>query len=176
MQTEHIDERLPFTEDEFYRAIRLVESDAEAREAAAFVVQMVRQAKEQGEAARLAVAAGSQSSGGASWVIEDGVFALLALVTDDLWMRVDAYMRAQWEELREQWLRNGLYRPGGVVLREPTPEVHAEVEARLTATAAEWEDLLGRRGADPDRSRNYPPHRGGRVGGLSPPSPPFRCF
>lgn len=144
MQTEYIDEQLPFSEDEFYRAFRLVESDGEAREAAAFVVQVVHRAKEQDKAARLAVAAGSQTSGGATWVIGDEAFALLALVSDDLRARVDAYMRAQWEELREQWLRNGLYRPGGVILREPTPEVHAEVEARLAATAAEWEKLLER--------------------------------
>lgn len=153
MQTEYIDERLPFSEDEFYRAFRLVESDGEAREAAAFVVQVVREANEQDVASRLAVATGSQTSGGATWVIGDGVFALLALVSDDLRARVDAYMRAQWEELREQWLRNGLYRPGGVVLREPTPEVHAEVDARLAATAAEWGELLERTRADLDSQR-----------------------
>jgi hypothetical protein len=144
VRTEYIDEGLPFSEDEFYRAFRLVESDAEAREAAAFVVEVVRQANEQDEASRLAVATGSQTHGGVTWVIEDGVFALLALVSDDLRARVDAYMRAQWQELREQWLRNGLYRPGGVILREPTPEVYAEVDARLAATAAEWGELLER--------------------------------
>jgi hypothetical protein len=150
VQTEYIDEQLPFSEDEFYHAFRLVESDGEAREAAAFVVRVVRQANEQDEAARLAVATGSQTSGGATWVIGDGAFALLAFVSDDLRARVDAYMRAQWEQLREQWLRNGLYRPGGVILREPTPEVHAEVDARLAATAAEWEELLERTRAGVD--------------------------
>jgi hypothetical protein len=151
VQTEHIDKQLPFTEDEFYRAFRLVESDTEARTAAAFVVQVVRQASEQDEAARLAVANGSQKSGGGGWVIGDGAFALLALVSDDLRVRVDAYMRAQWEELREQWLRDGLYRPGGVFLREPTPEVHAEVEARITATVADWSELLERTRAEVKR-------------------------
>jgi hypothetical protein len=150
VQTEYIDEQLPFSEDEFYRAFRLVEADGEARAAAAFVVQVVREANKQDEASRLAVANGSQTSGGATWVIGDGAFALLALVSDDLRARVDAYMRAQWEELREQWLRNGLYRPGGVILREPTPEVHAEVDARLAATAAEWGELLERTRADVD--------------------------
>jgi hypothetical protein len=149
--TKYIDEQLPFSEDEFYRAFRLVESEGKAREAAAFVVQVVRQANEQDKAARFAVATDSQTSGGATWVIGDGAFALLALVSDDLGARVDAYMRAQWEQLREQWLRNGLYRPGGVILREPTPEVHAEVEARLAATAAEWEELLERTRAGVER-------------------------
>lgn len=153
MTTEYIDERLPFSEDEFYRAFRLMESDEEAREAAAFVVQVVCDANKQDEASRLAVANGSRTSGGASWVVADGAFALLALVSDDLRVRVDAYMRAQWEELREQWLRNGLYRPGGVILREPTPEVHAEVDARLATTAAEWAALLERTRADVDSQR-----------------------
>lgn len=154
MQTEYIAEQLPFTEAEFYRAFRLVQSDGEAREAAAFVVQVVQRAKEQDKAARLAVAAGSQASGGATWVIGDEAFALLALVSDDLGARVDAYMRAQWEQLRERWLRNGLYRPGGVILREPTPEVHAEVDARLAATAVEWGELLERTRADVNSQRD----------------------
>lgn len=153
MQTEHIDKQLPFTEDEFYRAFRLVESDTEARATAAFVVQVVRNGNEQAESARLAVAAGSQTSGGGGWVIEDGAFALLALVSDDLRVRVDAYMRAQWEGLRAQWLRDGLYRPGGVFLREPTAEVQAEVEARIAATAGEWEELLDRTRAEVKRGR-----------------------
>jgi hypothetical protein len=165
VQTEYIDEQLPFSEDEFYRAFRLVESDREAREGAAFVVQVVRQATEQNEAARLAVAAGSQNSGGVSWVIGDGAFALLALVSEDLRVRVDAYMRTRWEEWREQWLRGGLYRPGGLVLRDPTPEVYAEVEARIAATAAEWSELLERTRADVQSRAGEP------VGDEPPPWP-----
>lgn len=145
MQTEYINEELPFSEEEFYRAFRLVESDREAREGAASVVQAVRDANEQAERARFAIAAGSQdgsSTGVASWVIGDGAFALLALVSDDLRVRVDAYMREQREGQREQMLRNGLYRPGGVILRAPTSEVHAEVEARIADAAAEWSALV----------------------------------
>lgn len=147
MLTEYIDEQLPFSEEEFYRAFRLLESDTEAREGAAFVVQVVREANEQAERARLAIAAGSQDGSStrvASWVIGDGAFALLALVSNELRVRVDAHMRAQWEGQREQLLRNGLYRPGGVILRAPTPEVHAEVEARITEAAAEWGALVER--------------------------------
>lgn len=146
MQTEYIDaQELPFSEEEFYRAFRLVESEREARDAAAFVVQVVRKANEQAERARLAVAADSPDGGGVpSWVIGDGAFALLTLVSDDLRVRVEAYMRAQWEGLREQWLRDGLYRPGGVLLREPTPEV----DARITEAAAEWRELVERTRAE----------------------------
>jgi hypothetical protein len=148
VQTEYIDEQLPFSEEEFYRAFRLLESEREAREGAEFVVQVVREANEQAERARLAIAAGGQDGrstiGVASWTIGDGAFALLALVSDDLRVRVDAYMRAQREGQREQLLRNALYRPGGVILRAPTPEVHAEVEARIAESAEEWSALVER--------------------------------
>lgn len=145
LQTEHIDEHLPFSEEEFYRAFRLLESDREAREGAAFVVRAVREANEQAERARLALASGSRdgrSMGVPTWFIGDGAFALLALVSDDLRVRVDAYKRAQWEAEREQLVLNGLYRPGGVVLREPTSEVYAEVDAQLAEMAAEWRELV----------------------------------
>lgn len=145
MQTDYIDEQLPFSEEEFYLAFRLVESEREAREGAAFVARVVREANEQAERARLALAAGSQDGGETAvptWIIGDGAFALLALLSDDLRARVDAYMRAQIEGQREQWLRNGLYRPGGMILREPTPEVHAEVEARIAELEEEWRRLV----------------------------------
>lgn len=156
MQTEYIDERLPFSEEEFYYAFRLLESDREAREGAAFVVQVVREANEQAERARLALASGSRdgkSVGVPTWFIGDGAFALLALVSDDLRVRVDAYKRAQWEAEREQLLRNGLYRPGGVILREPTSEVYAEVEARIAEIASEWRELVEKTRGDVEGRR-----------------------
>jgi hypothetical protein len=145
VRTEYIDKELPFSEEEFYRAFRLVELEGKAREEAAFIGLVVREANEQGERARLALAAGSQDRSETAvptWIIPDAIFALLALVSDDLRVRVDAYMRAQREGEREHLLRNRLYRPGGVILRAPTPEVYAEVEAHLTETEAEWNALL----------------------------------
>jgi hypothetical protein len=145
VQTDYIDEQLPFSEEEFYRAFRLVESDSEARAGAAFVVQVVREANEQAERARLAFASGRHDGSGMgvpTWFVGDGAFALLALVSGDLRVRVDAYMRAQREGQREQLLRNGLVQPGGVILRTPTPEMHAEVEARITEEASEWSALV----------------------------------
>jgi hypothetical protein len=38
-----------------------------------------------------------------------------------------------------------------VCLREPTPEVYAEVEARIAATAAKWSELLERTRAEVKR-------------------------
>lgn len=160
MQTKYIDEQLPFSEEEFYRAFRLVEQDGEARENAAFVVQTVRTANEQTARARLAIAAGSQDRSETAlttWIIEDVAFALLALVSDHLGARVDAYMRARWDELREQWLRDGLYRGSGVFLREATPEVHAEVEARISDRVAEWRELLESIRAEVEQLRGQAP-------------------
>lgn len=151
MQTEYIDEHLPFSEEEFYRAFRLVEPEREAREGAAFVVRVVHEANEQAQHARLAFAPASHDGTGMgvpTWVVGDGAFALLALVSEDLRVRVEAYMHAEWERQREQLLRNGLYRPGGVILREPTREVYAEVDARMDELAAEWRELLARTRAD----------------------------
>jgi hypothetical protein len=156
VQTEHIDEQLPFSEEEFYRAFRLLESDAEARQAAAFVVEVVRKANELAERARLTLTSGTHdgsSIGVPTWVIGDGVFALLALVSDDLRERVEAYMHAQWEADREDMVRNRLYRGGGVFLREPTAEVYAEVEAEIAAKAAEWRALAERTRAELERHR-----------------------
>jgi hypothetical protein len=156
VQTSPIDEDLPFSEAEFYRAFRLVESEKEAREEAAFVVEVVRKANEGAARARLARERGSQDLREIqipAWVIPDELFALLALVSDDLRARVDAYMRAQWEGQREQLLRNGLYRPGGTILREPTPEVHAEADARIASCEAEWTACCERVRADAERLR-----------------------
>jgi hypothetical protein len=156
VRTENIDEDLPFSEDEFYRAFRLLESEAEAREAAAFVVQVVRKANEQAQRARLALTSGTHdgsSMGVPAWVIEDGAFALLALVSDDLRERVEAYMHARWEADREHLLRNRLYRGRGVFLREPTAEVYAEVEAQTAETAAEWHALVERVRGEVERHR-----------------------
>jgi hypothetical protein len=147
MDSAHIDELLPFSEEEFYRAIRLVESEAEAREVAAFIVQIVRETNEQAKRVRAAWASGIHEGspvGMPGWVIEDGIFALLALVSDDLRVRVEAYMRVQWEGERKELLRNGLYRGGGVFLREPTPEVYAEVDAQITQAAEAWAALMKR--------------------------------
>jgi hypothetical protein len=156
VRTGPIDDDLPFSEDEFYRAFRLLEPDHEAREGAAFVVQVVREANEGAARARLARERGSQDLQEMQipvWVIPHEVFALLALLSDDLRARVDAYMRAQWEEEREQLLRNGLYRPGGTILREPTPEVHAEADARIASYEAEWIARCERVRADAERLR-----------------------
>jgi hypothetical protein len=152
--TEPIAEHLPFSEEEFYRAFRLVLAEKKAREGAAFVVKVVHEADQGAEHARLARERGSQNLHELQIpvaVIPDDAFALLALVSDDLRARVDAYMASQREDLREQWLRNGLYRPGGIILREPTPEVYAEVEARIARAAAEWRELCETTRAEVER-------------------------
>jgi hypothetical protein len=162
VQTSYLHEDLPFSEEEFYRAFRLVQSEKKARSSAAFVVQMVNEVNERAERARLARERGSQNPQELQvpvWIVGDGAFALLALVSDDLRTRVDAYMRGQLESQREPALRDRLYRPGGTILREPTPEVHAEVDALLAGYAAEWTRLCERTRADVERRQKR--QRGG---------------
>ncbi len=160
MESAYIDEQLPFSEEEFYRAFRLVEPDPDARESAAFIVRVVRRANEQAQRARLSLAPGDQddsSMEGPTWFIGDRAFALLSLVSDDLRVRVDAYMGAQWQGLRELLLRFGLYRPDGVILREPTSEEYAKVEAQIAVTAAEWRTVVERTRAEVEVFLSSPP-------------------
>jgi hypothetical protein len=157
VQTHYIEDvTLPFSEAEFYAAFRLVQPEKKARKTAAFIVQMAREVREQTERARLARERGSNDvheTAVPSLIIPDGVFALLAMVSPELRARVDSFMRAGREGDREQWLRDGLYRPGGVVLREATPQVHAEVEARIVAAAAAWDALCETTRADVERRK-----------------------
>ena len=155
VQAHHIDdETLPFSEAEFYAAFRLIQSEKRARESAAFITQIAREVREQMERARLARERGSgdpRELAVPGLVVPDEVFALLAAASPELRARADAFMRARWAEDRKAWLRDGMYRPGGTVLREPTPEVHAEVEARVAAAEAEWEALCQTTRADVER-------------------------
>ena len=161
MQRHSLDrDTLPFSEAEFYEGFRLILSDKKAREAAAFIVELVGDVADQTQRARLARAQGSLDPAETAipgLVIPDDVFALLALVSGELRVRVDDYIRARWEADRPGWLRDGLYRPGGVILREPTPEVYSEVEARMVAAAGEWQDLLEKTHADVERRRRRRP-------------------
>lgn len=156
MQTTYIDEALPFSEEEFYQAFSLIQSEKKARSSAASVVEAVQRANEGAAHARLAREAGSQDRTETAvpvWYIEDGAFALLALVSEDLRERVNAYMRAKWEAEREPAIRNRLYRPGKGFLQEPTAEVYAEVDELLAGYAAEWEELRATMQAELERRK-----------------------
>lgn len=132
---------LPFSEEEFFRAFCLIQPEEEARKNARFVGEMVRDVIEKREQAFQAQERGSTDPDETripAWVIGDGAFALLAMLSDDLCARVDAFMRNRWQAERLALTRNALYRPDGSILREPTPEVIADVDAVLASYAAGW--------------------------------------
>ena len=150
-----IDEReLPFTEAEFAQAFRLVVSERRARKTAAHIRRTVREAIRMAARVREARERGSTDPNEIqepSWYIGDPAFALLALVSDDLRLRVDNYMRAQWAELRARMLRSRLRRPDGSIMEAPDAAVQAEVDAEIAEYEAAWDRLCEdtRRKLDP---------------------------
>lgn len=113
---------LPFTEDELFRALALTFSEQEARDAAHSFAETL---------------AGGAYDGG--WSVSDSVFAALALVSDDLRERVDAYMRARWEGMRRSNVSAALRREGLPHGSEPSPSALRAADEELGAYVAEWE-------------------------------------
>jgi hypothetical protein len=128
----YIDENaLPFTEDELFRGLALIGDEQEARDGARTMAELL---------------SGGTYEGG--WSISDEVFAAIALLSDDLRERVDAFMLPRWENMRPTLVRDALRREGfppGTVptasaLRAADDEITAEVEnwRRGCAALAEW--------------------------------------
>jgi hypothetical protein len=83
-ESHYIDENdLPFTEDELFRALALTGDERLARDAAQDMAELLSSGTYEG-----------------AWSIGDEVFAALALLSDDLRERVEAYMRLRWEGMR----------------------------------------------------------------------------
>ncbi len=162
MDIQQIDgEELPFTEEEFYRAFRLLHSEDEAREVASYISALVRDTDERSEAAREARARGSTNPheiAEPTWVIGDEAFALLALVSHDLRIRVDEFMRKRRESERPAITRAVVYRSGRLITSEPTPEDAAAVDVALAAYSTEWTNLYHRMSR---RIRRRPRKHGG---------------
>lgn len=147
MSNRYLAHDLPFMEEEFYRAFRLVDSEAGAREAASYTATLVRdtaalidaarQARERGETDPHAVAE-------PNWYIGDEAFALLALVSDDLRERVDTHMSSRWEEERPALTRAALHRNGRLITSAPTEIERAEVDAEIASYRAAWTKLCQR--------------------------------
>jgi len=143
----HLGEGLPFTEEEFYRAFRLVESETEAREAASYTAAVVRDTAALADAARQARERGETDPAAVAeptWYIGDEAFALLALVSDDLRERVDAYMNARWEGERPAMTRATLHRSGRLITSDPTDAERAEVDAEIASYRTAWTQLRRR--------------------------------
>ena len=121
--TDYMDpNELPFTEAELFQALALIGNEQEAREAAHDFAQTL---------------AGGSYDGG--WSISDGAFAALALLSDDLRERVDAYMRAGWERMRPSLVFNALRREGLPGGSDPTPSALRAADAELGRYVADWE-------------------------------------
>ena len=121
--TDYIDPKdLPFTEDELFRALALTFDEQEAREAAHSFAETLD---------------GGAYDGG--WSVSDSVFAALALLSDDLLERVDAYMRARWEGVRPSHVYAALRREGLPPGSEPTPSALRAADEELAGYVADWE-------------------------------------
>lgn len=121
--TEYLDpDLLPFTEEELFRALALTAGEQEARDA-------VREFAE--------TLAGGAYDG--SWSLSDSVFAALALLSDDLRERVDAYMRTGWERMRPSTVFNALRREGLPGGSDPTPSALRAADEEIAEYVANWE-------------------------------------
>ena len=117
-------ELLPFTAEEFFRGLALATDDAEkAREVSDLFAETL---------------AGGASEG-VAWSIPDVVFAAMALVSDDLRKRVDAYKRAGWEGMRRSLIYDALRREGLPGGSDPTPSALRAADAELARYVADWE-------------------------------------
>lgn len=121
--TEYLDPKLlPFTEDELFRAFALTGDEQEARDGAHWFADLL---------------AGGAYEGG--WSIPDAVFAALALLSDDLRKRVDAYMRDRWERMRPSTVFNALRREGLPGGSNPTPSALQAADEEIADHVANWE-------------------------------------
>ena len=112
---------LPFTVDELFRALALTGDEHGAREAAHKVAELVSGGRE-----------------GVGWSIADEVFAALALLSDDLRDRVDAYMRRGWEGVRPSLVRAALMREGLQPGSEPTTSALRAADEEIAGYVADW--------------------------------------
>ncbi|WP_420125514.1 hypothetical protein [Longimicrobium sp.] len=122
-QSRYIDERdLPFTEDELFRAFALTDDEQVARDAAHMLAELL--------------SSGTYEGG---WSIGDEGFAALALLSEDLRERVNAYMAARWEGMRWMAVRTALRREGLPPGAEPTESARRAGDEEIAGYVADWE-------------------------------------
>jgi hypothetical protein len=121
-ESRYIDEKaLPFTEDELFRALALTEDEQVARDAAHTMAEVL--------------SSGTYEGG---WSIADEGFAALALLSDDLRERVDAYMLPRWENMRPSLVRDALRREGLPPDAEPTASALQAADEEIAEYVADW--------------------------------------
>jgi hypothetical protein len=112
---------LPFTEDELFRALALTEDEQVARNAAHTMAELL---------------SGGTYDGG--WSISDEVFGALALLSDDLRERVDAYMLPRWENMRPSLVRDAQRREGLPPGSEPSASALRAADDEIAGYVADW--------------------------------------
>ena len=118
-------ELLPFTADELFRGLALATGDEQkAREVSHWFAEMLTGGADEG----------------IGWSLPDVVFAAMALVSDDLRQRVDAYMRSGWEAHASVDWSSTHYAAKGFrvapILRRPP---FGRQTRRLRTYVADWE-------------------------------------
>jgi hypothetical protein len=149
-QSRYIDENdLPFTEDELFRAFALTEDEPEARDAAHYLAELL--------------SSGTYEGG---WSLSYEVFAALALLSDDLRERVDAFILPGWENMRPSLVRAALRRERLPPDSEPTPTALRAADEEIARHLADW-----RRGCAALAEWVRRRHAGEPVGSEPPPWP-----
>ena len=138
-------EDFPFTEDEVYRAWRLLGSEADAREIAAIIALGGRENRVSRLAALAARARGSRDPAEVNYpvlAVPAELFALLAALSPELETRVERYRAATREESRLSRVRNHAFRLRVPLDQDPpAPEVLAAIAAEDRAVDEAWAGL-----------------------------------
>ena len=153
-------EDFPFTEDEVYRAERLLSSEADARRMAADIASGGRDARAARVAAAEARARGSREPAEINppvMLLSGMYFAQLAALSPELEQRVERYRMELRAQARPSRLRNALFRAGlHPSLKEPPPEVLAAIDAQDAAEDQTWAVLRADLASELDRRNRSP--------------------
>lgn len=121
-ESRYIDEKaLPFTEDELFRALALTEDEPVARNAAHTLAELL-----------------SDGTYDGGWSISYEGFAALALLSEDLRERVDAFILPHWENMRPALIRDALRREGLPPGSEPTVSALQAADDEVARYVADW--------------------------------------
>ena len=134
-------EDFPFTEDEVYRAERLLSPEADARQMAADIASAGREAQAARIAAAAARARGSRNPTEINppvMVLSGMYFAQLAAVSPELEERVERYRMAGRAQAGPSRLRNAMFRAGLPLGHDPTPDVLSKLAAEDAAEDEAW--------------------------------------
>jgi hypothetical protein len=153
-------EDFPFTEDEVYRAERLLSSEADARRMAADIAIAGRDARIARAAAAEARAQGSRDPAEINppvMLLSGMYFAQLAALSPELEQRVERYRMELRAQARPSRLRNALFRAGLPPNQpEPPPEVLAAIAAEDAAEDQAWATLRADLAAELHRRLHSP--------------------